>query len=194
MTGPAFTLAALALAGLMQLSTVAMARDAAEASAARAPIASFTGASTGVRETGWVRVTSQEALTALWGEHAQVEWQHVPALAVDFERCIVLAYFQPNTTNASGVTIESIESVDAGLRVRYDVVQYQTMSIGEEPDRGVASAPFGFFVVDRYEGPLVFEENVQGIIGQPPVWKHRWSLGATTADSERAHPMPSGSR
>lgn len=194
MTGHASTLAALTIAGLVHLSSADAARDAAEVSAANVPIASFTGASTGVRETGWVRVTSQEALTELWGEHAQVEWQHVPGLAVDFERCIVLAYFQPDSTNASGVTIESIESVDAGLRVRYDVVHYQTMSIGEEPDRGVASAPFGFFVVDRYEGPLVFEENVQGIIGQPPVWRHRWTLGAATTETERARPVPIGSR
>ncbi len=35
------------------------------------------------------------------------------------------------------------------------------------------ATPYGMFVFPKTDKPIVLEENVQGTIGAPPVWKER---------------------
>lgn len=159
------------------------------------PIVGISGVGSKVKQAGWVRVTSADALRTLWDEHAGVEPGAPQPPTVDFERCIVLACFDPEIGNASGVRIESIEPHERGLRIRYDVVQYQTASFGggERPEPS-KNGPFGLFVIDRTDAPILFEEDVQNLLGQPPIWRAAWSLESTRADLDRASRVPRGER
>lgn len=171
-----------------------------ESPAASIPIVGISGVGSKAKETGWVRVTSADGLRALWNEHAGDESDAPAPPSVDFDRCVVLAYFDPDALNASGVRVESIEPYEHGLIVRYDVVQYQTASFGAEklpaPSR---NAPYGFFVIDRSNSRLVFHEDTQPLLNHPPQWTIRWVLEPAGRPLERSQPSmgrwcPTGER
>ncbi len=182
-TGIALIVCVIALATLAGAAHRTALSDAGQGAP---PLTAITGPTTAVRERGWRRLSTQEALDTLWAEHAGTARQHVSPLSVDFDRCVVLAYFEPGSINASGVRVESIDTPERGLRVRYNIVRYQTATFGDKPDAGVPAAPFGFFVIDRYDGPISFEENTQGTIGAPPEWTERWFMRALSAPSQMA--------
>ncbi len=182
-------LSAGALAGLSR------AESESKAVAHAIPIVGITGIGSKVKQAGWVRVTSAEALRTLWDEHTGAEPGAPQPPTVDFARCVVLAYFDPGALNASGVRAESIEGQQHGLIVRYDVVQYQTASFGPgEPPPPAKNQPYGFFCIDRSEGEVWFFEDVQSLLNQPPIWQSRWRIGKSTGGVERANPAPRGQR
>lgn len=159
------------------------------------PIVGISGTGSKVKQAGWVRVTSDEALRTLWSEHTGAEPGAPQPPTVDFDRCVVLACFDPEVGNASGVRIESIEPYEHGLIVRYDVVQYQTASFGGgEPPPPAKNQPYGFFFIDRSEGEVWFLEDVQSLLNQPPIWRSRWRIEKITKGIDRAHPAPRGER
>jgi hypothetical protein len=159
------------------------------------PIVGITGMGSKVKQAGWVRVASAGALRTLWDEHTGAEAGAPQPPTVDFERCVVIAYFEPEVGNASGVRIESIEPYEHGLIVRYDVVQYQTASFGPgEPPPPAKNQPYGFFCIDRSEGDVWFFEDVQSLLNQPPIWQSRWRIKRSTGGVERANPAPRGQR
>ena len=57
--------------------------------------------------------------------------------------------------------------------IRFDDKSYQT----EGPNGGGKRvSPFGFFVLPRTELPIVLQQNVQSLIGEPPQWQERARL------------------
>lgn len=159
------------------------------------PLVGLSGMGSKVKQAGWVRVTSDEALRTLWDEHTGAEPGAPQPPTVDFERCVVLAYFDPEVGNASGVRVESIEPHEHGLIVRYDVVQYQTASFGPgEPPPPAKNQPYGFFFIDRSEGEVWFLEDVQSLLNQPPIWQSRWRIEKIMKGIDRAYPAPRGER
>ena len=49
---------------------------------------------------------------------------------------------------------------------------------GDLQDKGVEVTPYGLFLVGASDKPIVFEDNVQDLIGKPPVWKESFRLPA----------------
>ncbi len=140
------------------------------------PYVTLSGAKSEITERAYHRITDRAAWVKLWLRHVGVApekhseyYNRAGVPDVDFECCFVIAVFQGKSTNSAGVI--AVESVDADgiVRFRFDDRSYQTMNGAD------ACAPFGFFVVPRMlvARTLILEENVQGTIGKPPVWKER---------------------
>lgn len=159
------------------------------------PIVGISGVGSRVKEAGWVRVTTPDALRELWSEHTGGASDAPQPPTVDFERCVVIAYFDPRIGNASGVHIESITPCEHDVRVQYDVVQYQTASFGGgEAPSTAKNSPFGFFVIDRYEGRMLFDEDVQHLLNEPPAWTLRWAIQQSADELQRSLRAQSGGR
>jgi hypothetical protein len=130
---------------------------------------------------GFHRIRDQQSWERLWAEHVGAESATIAGVstapAVDFARCEVVAFFRGAATNIRGEVVESLEPVEGGRRLRFDSSTYQTASFSGE-DAGVDCAPFGFWIMDRDEGAITIEENVQNLIGGPPVWRQRTRLEA----------------
>lgn len=146
------------------------------------PLVTFVGADSKVAERRYVRVTDKEQWAVLWGEHTgqpmpkgDYDWhynqQHVPE--VDFAQCMVVGIFQGDCWNSAGVRLEQILAEDERMLVRFEDKAYQT----EGPDGGGKRAtPYGLFVLPNSKQPIVLEENVQSLIGEPPKWQLRATL------------------
>jgi hypothetical protein len=96
---------------------------------------------------------------------------------IDFDRFEVVAYFRGDSWNSIGEYGESIQPGPDQVLIRYDSMSYQTAG----PDGGgVKVKPFGIWVIDRSDRSIAMEENVQSLIGQPPIWKeqHRFESAA----------------
>jgi hypothetical protein len=88
---------------------------------------------------------------------------------------MVVAVFQGNDVNSAGLKAVAILEEKDRLVLRFQNKSYQTMGYGQV-DEGERVTVYGFFVLPRSSKTVVLEENVQNIIGQPPVWKERASL------------------
>jgi len=98
---------------------------------------------------------------------------------VNFDKCMVVAIFQGKSWNSNGVTCYSVQDQGDTVLFRFDEDTYQTMSA--EPGGnggGVNVTAYGIFVLPRTTKPLIIEENVQNVIGQPPNWKERAKFDA----------------
>ena len=142
------------------------------------PCVAWAGPQSQVAGPKFERIRTQEQWEKLWllhtGEQAQFgAYGAVGVPVVDFDRFEVVACFRGDSWNSNGEHIESIEPGPDRVLIRYDSMSYQTAG----PDGGgVKVKPFGIWVIDRTDMPIVMEENVQGLIGQPPIWKemHRF--------------------
>ena len=93
---------------------------------------------------------------------------------VDFDRCMVVVVFQGRGRNSNGLNA-TWEALEDQLRVRFDDRSYQTAGPG---GGAVEVTAYGFFVIPRSDTTLVVEENVQNIIGAPPMWRERARFAA----------------
>ncbi len=156
------------------------AQEAAASIAEETPLVGMWGAQSRIESRSYLKITTPEEMTERWLAHlGEDEEKHsayyntagVPD--VDFSRCMVIAIFQGRSWNSAGVQVRSILEEDDRIVVRYDDRSYQTAG----PDGGgVRVAAFGFFVLPKSPKPVVIEENVQGLIGEPPLWKERVTL------------------
>ena len=131
------------------------------------------GPNCAIGKTRYERLRTQEQLAEVWGNHlGKARSYSVPPL-VDFAACEVIAVFAGEVWNSDGIqVVEMLE--DAGVRrVRFDHYSYQSTGAG---GGGKRVTPYGWFVVPRTELAVVLEENVQNLIGQPPVWRERARL------------------
>lgn len=146
------------------------------------PAVALTGRDSAVERGSFHRVQEPQELARLWllhrglaapkGDH-DFFYNDAGVPEVDFAGYEVLVLFGGATVNSAGFHVESIAD-DAQRRVvRYDHKHFQT----EGPDGGgKTTRPFAFFVLPRTKLPIVLEEDVQGMSGQPPVWKEQARL------------------
>lgn len=79
---------------------------------------------------------------------------------------MVLAIFRGRGWNSAGVRAISIVEEQGRIVFRFHDKSYQT----DGPDgRGKQGTAYAFFVIPRSTKAVVLEENVQGLIGKPPV-------------------------
>jgi len=190
--------AALALVAVIAVGITGMDRlFAAEATPpALRPCVVLTGADSLVKSPGYVRVESEKEWASVWHHHKGVEetkehdafFNPLGLPGIDFDRYMVIAVFCGSGWNSAGVTVASLTEERERLLLRFQGKWYQTAG----PDGGGRPAcAYGFLVLPRTEKTVVLEENVQHLIGGPPVWKERASLaqGRPAAGAERA-PKP----
>jgi hypothetical protein len=145
-------------------------------------VVSWIGAHSKIVERKFERIRSQEEWENLWHTHTgEGKKFKDPVYAfpprIDFKRCEVVAFFRGRATNHDGEEMVSIApGADGSVLLRFDSLGYQTAAPPGQVDHGVACEPFGIWVIDRTDKPIVIEENVQSLIGQPPKWneQHRF--------------------
>jgi len=142
------------------------------------PCVTLTGADSRVAERGYHRITSMKEWVNVWRKHkgdpGGGEYNHyynplgIPA--VDFDRYMVVAVFQGAGMNSAGLDAFWLSQDEDRIVFRFKDKSYQTSG----PDGGGKPVTvYGFFVLPRLSQPVILEENVQGLIGKPPVWKER---------------------
>jgi hypothetical protein len=144
------------------------------------PCVAWSGGTSAVQAREFARVRTPEAWAALWARHTGADPKQAedayynPAGApwIDFERFEVVAVFQGKKWNSAGVDCVSLAEEEGRVVLRFDDRSFQTLG------GAVEASPFGLFVIARSDKPVAFEENVQSLKGQPPVWKERARLEA----------------
>ncbi len=138
-------------------------------------LVSWIGADSRIEKPRYARITTAEEWAKVWHEHkgtAPTPGGHgdLAVPRIDFSACVVIAVFQGKAYNSNGVEVVSAAEDAGRMLVRFDDLSYQTMG----PDGGgVEVSAYGLFVLPRTAKPVVLEEDVQGLIGQPPKWKER---------------------
>jgi hypothetical protein len=157
--------------------TVAAVAAHDKATASESPCVALTGSDSHVSERGYHRITSMNDWKKLWqkhkGQNDEQEYdQFYDPLAlpvVDFDRYMVIAIFQGRAWNSAGLVV-SVSDEEERIVFRFNDKSYQTLG----PDGGGKRATvYGFFVVPRSMKPVILEEDVQRLKGQPPKWKER---------------------
>lgn len=142
------------------------------------PCVVITGTDSHVAEHRYHRITSADDWMRLWQEHKaqkvtdQYDMYYDPLTLplIDFDGYMVIGIFQGNGWNSAGLRAVSISEENNRIIFRFDEKSYQTSGLN---GGGQKVAAYGFFVLPRSTKPVVLEENVQGLIGKPPVWKER---------------------
>jgi hypothetical protein len=138
------------------------------------PYVTLWGADSKVKERGYRLIGSQKELEEIWTKHRGEEPSYFAgAPEVDFDRCLVIAVFEGESMNSAGVESKGILDGEKEVTFRFQGRWYQTLGPG---GGGKKSTAYGFFVIPRTRKPIVLEENVQNLIGGPPVWKERARL------------------
>lgn len=149
------------------------------------PLVTFRGEHSKVDKPRYVRITSKPAWAKLWGEHVgrpvsdrgygwYYNQRQVPD--IDFDQCQVVAVFGGRTYNNAGYRVVQVLGGDAWT-VRFDANSYQTAVMDpDDADKHPPSTPFGMFVLPKSAKAIRMEENVQGLINQPPKWKLQTTL------------------
>jgi len=135
------------------------------------PSWSLKGADSGIERVSYLRIRSDSQWELVWKRHHSNKKGTPARPKLDFQRVEVVAIFLGSGFNSKGVSAE-VQELPESLRVRFDSDSYQTMG------QGVRCTPFGMFAVPRTDLPLLLEENVQGLIGKPPIWRFRARISA----------------
>ena len=153
------------------------------------PWVTWSGPNSALADASYRRISSAGEWQTLWlahrGKTLLESAGEVPQ--IDFRQCMVVAVFQGAGFNCRGVEAVSVTETAEAVTVRFSGQYYQT--IGE----GDAVRPFGVFLLPRSTKALVLEENVQNLLGQPPVWKLRAQFDALAALPNQL-PQPADTR
>jgi len=148
------------------------------------PAVAFAGAQSRIEMASWHRLQNAQDLARIWLQNLGRElpqagadygfyYNDAAVPEVDFECYEVIAVFAGKGWNSAGIQAIAVQDEKECRRFRFDHRSYQTMG----PDGGgVRVCAFGFFVLPKTELPIVLEEDVQNLIGKPPVWKERARL------------------
>ena len=142
------------------------------------PSVTLTGTDSHVKERGYHLVTSEAEWIKIWQRHKGAKeakdydlfYNPLGLPYIDFEKYVVIAIFQGSGVNSAGLKAVEVLEDKTSIVFRYKDKFYQT-------DGDVKGATvYGFFVLPRSNKTVVLEEDVQNLIGKPPVWKERVRL------------------
>ncbi len=136
------------------------------------PLEAISGADSQVRKLSYERITDSETWTRASVNHLGTtkEDAYRSLCEVDFERCSVVVIFRGEQVNVRGIEIDSLIETGDSTVIRFNELGYQTRQrVGEKPEP--PDRPYAFVVLPKTNKAFVLEENVQNIIGDPPVWK-----------------------
>ncbi len=166
-----------ACAGALAANQQVSRADAAAIVRSFKPLVSLLGHDSAIKDRRLVRITDKQSWEKLWTEHrgddiekaAGGSWPLFPL--IDWDNCFVIAQFAGKTWNCNGEFVEAIDEHEDHITLFFDSATFQTAG----PDGGgIRVTPFGIWVLPRIQGkPWVIQENVQGLIGEPPIWKEQ---------------------
>lgn len=156
------------------------AQPGAPGGVAKLPVVQWAGHDTQRRDPGFVVVANAAAWDRLWEEHTgdpigAGALHRNKAPKVDFERCVVVAYYRGPSTNRDGETVRDVLETDGRLRVRFVGDTFQTSGPG---GGAVKTRPFGIWVLPRTGKPIVIEEGRHGLKDEPLRWGEVASFAA----------------
>lgn len=139
------------------------------------PYVSWMGPGSAVESAQVVRVNTEADWQALWARHvgekaAKDRFGRHDAPRIDFEQCCVVMVFRGKTFNSDGTQFVAGGETDAQVLLRINDQTFQTASF-DGRGGAVDCTPFGIFVLPRSTKTIVIEDNVQNLIGKPPIWK-----------------------
>jgi hypothetical protein len=175
MVSKAKNLIGVAAIVLLACSTASSTHESGREPSAFDPLVSLHGARSSVAKLRYERITTKKDWDKLWSEHtagsgAKNHVVHSSTPTIDFKRCMVVAVFSGPAWNCDGHYVKSTSDEGSFLRMRFDSYTYQTAG----PDGGGQRVrPFGIWVLPRSVKAIILEENTQGLIGKPPIWKER---------------------
>jgi hypothetical protein len=141
------------------------------------PVIVLTGTDSKQDKRSFARCLSKEEWRAIW--HKQHGWDNRTCPEVDFDSYMVLAIFHGKESLNTGLDIYEVLKEKDRLRVRYQPRWYQVGYIRPPTKQDLErelTRSFAFVVLPRFEKEVQIEEDVQGILGKPPVWKERGKL------------------
>jgi hypothetical protein len=152
------------------------------------PVMVWAGTDGNEPKESFDRCSSEKEWEAVWRKH-QGRDQEVNELTrpkIDFDSYMVIAIFQHKSLKNLGVQVFSILEEKDCLRVQYRPPTWQTGFNLEEATKNKKESDemkydaqsFAFIVLPKSRKAIVFDENVQGLIGEPPIWKERVKLPA----------------
>jgi hypothetical protein len=180
----------LALIAACPLSVSPTAR-AEEKDVSTKPLLLLTGADSRMDKTAYHRVASAEAFRKLWLRHLGKSedgafLERAPALAIDFDRCMVLAIFRCEKGYSRGLNVVSVAEGKETITLRFEDLGSQVAAPlgGALPVTSVTPA-YAFVVLPSSTKSVVLEEAVRDLKDQPPAWKERARLEAEKAPDKR---------
>ncbi len=181
------TLAAAALLGMGAGQQSAQPDTQPDSGDARPPAVQWVGAYSNISTPGFRRIADREAWTTLWALHRGDLADHsrrgqVMPPEIDFARYMVVARFTGESMYNNGERASSVFRRGDALVVRYDSSTYQTMMLDPDDKPVASSLPYGIWVVERFDGPVVIEEDRNGLLRGDPVWKEVHRFGAREPD------------
>ncbi|MFN0134400.1 MAG: hypothetical protein ACKVW3_17945 [Phycisphaerales bacterium] len=139
--------------------------------AARPPLVQWVGHES-KHMAGFVMARDEAAWRKVWAAHTGADGEGAmrrhAAPKIDFERCMVVGRFAGARTNHDGEEAVSVEDRGDAVVVRFMASTFQTSG----PDGGgVATTPFGLWVVPAAKKPVVIEEGRMGLKGSAVRWE-----------------------
>ena len=179
------------MVGLIPLAVVSA--EEGKTSTIISPCVALAGADSRVAEPGYHRIVSLEDWTRIWRQHKGLKQDKAYDLymdpaglpLVDFDRFMVIAIFRGSGWNSAGVKAISMVEEQERMVLRFEDKAYQTFAVEGPGAEGPAYqaahggnrvTAYGFFVIPRATKAVVLEENVQNVLGKPPVWKERFTF------------------
>ncbi len=148
---------------------------------ARPPAVQWVGPYSNIATPGFYRATDREAWTTLWASHRGDLADYSPRgrimpPEIDFGRYMVVARFTGESAHNNGESASSVFRRGDTVVLRFDSRTYQTMMPDPDDEPAAKSLPYGIWVVERFEGPVIVEEDHNNRLGNDPVWKevHRF--------------------
>ncbi len=146
----------------------------------KSALVTLTGRESDVVKPTYKLIRTQEDFDKAWLAHkgsrvnrAAQGWPMMPQL--DFKRVEALMLFGGAQEQCNGYRIvEIIEEADL-IRVRIDLITYQTTSIGfgEEEESDNSAQPWALMVLPATGKSIIVEENTQSMKNHPAKWTRR---------------------
>ena len=162
---------------LMPALLFASAATAEELPRALKPVIVWTGTYSKEADQSFARCCSQREWETCWNKHIAIDEKadKQPCPEIDFDSYMTIVFFKGQSDH--GLTINSILEEKDCIRVRYRPNSYQTGEL--RPGEPVGRAQnYSFIVFAKSKKPVVLEEDVHFLIGDPPVWKQQAKLPA----------------
>jgi hypothetical protein len=103
---------------------------------------------------------------------------------VDFAKEVLLVISSGDSTNCRGIGCAEAYEDEKRVLIR---LQHQTF---QTAGRGVATRPYGIFILPRREKSYVIEANRQSYIGGPPIWTESFQLAKLPDPARELEDLP----
>lgn len=116
-------------------------------------------------EKGWIGIWQD--YTGASAGHGAIERNRIPK--IDFEHCMVVAYFGGKRTNTDGYLVRELNEFKGVVRLRFEASTFQTMG-GDARGGAQDTTPYGVWVIPATDKRIVIERAAAHLKGQDPVW------------------------